>query len=169
MKQGLHGQQLTLMEELKAETYLPHVHLQEAPFFMALASCQLPLESYVGQLRALSIIYGALEDALESTTNETVASIWKSPMRKLPLLQKDLRYFEPRFVADIKESVEFALTIAEHIRIQSIEQPVMLLGYAYVSEGSTLGARVLRPLFARAFLLTGEDGLNYLNSYGPET
>jgi heme oxygenase len=168
MKQGLYGQQLTLMEELKATTYLPHVHLQEAPFFEALAACQLPLESYVGQLRALSIIHGVLDQALESTHNETVVSVWRSNMRKLPLLQKDLRYFEPRVVADIKESVEATLTIAEHIRLQSLEMPVMLLGHVYVLEGSTLGARVLRPLFARAFLLTGEDGLNYLNSYGPE-
>lgn len=168
MKQGLYGQQLTLMEELKAATYLPHVDLQKAPFFQALAACQLPLESYVGQLRALSIIHGVLEKVLESTQSETVASIWKSHMRKLPLLQKDLRYFEPRVVADIKESVEATLSIAEHIRLQSLEQSIMLLGYAYVLEGSTLGARVLRPLFARAFLLRGEDGLSYLNSYGPE-
>ena len=168
MEQGFYGQQLTLMEELKAETYLPHVHLQEAPFFMALASCQLPLESYVGQLRALSIVHGVLEEALESTNNEAVASVWKSSMRKLSLLQKDLRSFEPQIVADIKESVELTLTIAEHIRLQSMEQPVKLLGHVYVLEGSTLGACVLRPLFARAFLLTGEDGLNYLNSYGQE-
>lgn len=168
MKQGLYGQQLTLMEELKAATYLPHVHLQEAPFFQALAACRLPLESYVGQLRALSIVHAVLEEALESTPNETVASVWKSHMRKLPLLRKDLLYFEPRVVADIKESVEATLTIAEQIRLRSLEHPVMLLGHAYVLEGSTLGARVLRPLFARAFLLSGEDGLNYLSSYGPE-
>ncbi len=168
MQQGLYGQQLTLMEELKAATYLPHVHLQETPFFQALAACQLPLESYVGQLRALSTLHGVIEKALESTNNETVVSIWKSHMRKLPLLQKDLRYFEPRVVPDIKESVEATLTTAEHIRLQSLEQPEMLLGHAYVLEGSTLGARVLRPLFARAFLLTGQDGLNYLNSYGSE-
>jgi heme oxygenase len=35
-------------------------------------------------------------------------------------------------------------------------------------EGSTLGATVLRPLIARAFLLTGEEGLAYLHNYGPE-
>ena len=168
MKQGLYGQQLTLMDELKAETYLAHVDLQKAPFFQALVACQLPLESYVGHLRAMSIIHGVLERTLESTLNETVASMWENRMRKLPLLQKDLRYFEPRVVADIKESVETTLAIAEHIRLQSLKQPVSLLGHAYVLEGSTLGARVLKPLFARAFLLTGEDGLNYLDSYGPE-
>ena len=35
-------------------------------------------------------------------------------------------------------------------------------------EGSTLGATVLRPLIARAFLLSGEEGLAYLHNYGTE-
>jgi hypothetical protein len=36
MKAGLYGQQLTLMEELKAATLLPHARLQTTPFFQAL-------------------------------------------------------------------------------------------------------------------------------------
>lgn len=43
MKTGLFGQQLSLMEELKSETFLAHAQLQTAPFFQALAACQLPL------------------------------------------------------------------------------------------------------------------------------
>jgi hypothetical protein len=35
-------------------------------------------------------------------------------------------------------------------------------------EGSTLGAVVLRPLIARAFLLSGEEGTAYVHSYGRE-
>ncbi|CAK0781739.1 hypothetical protein CCP3SC15_970001 [Gammaproteobacteria bacterium] len=34
-----------LMEELKAEIFQAHVGIQAAPFFQALAACQLPLES----------------------------------------------------------------------------------------------------------------------------
>jgi hypothetical protein len=70
-------------------------------------------------------------------------------------------------VADLKETVEAALKTAEQLRVQSREQPLALLGWLYVLEGSTLGAIVLRPLIARAFLLTGEEGLAYVHSYGP--
>ncbi len=160
--------QPTLMEELKASTLACHARLQEAPFFQALAAGQLPIESYVGQLRALSVIHGALEHEIEGSPDETVASVWDSGMRKLPALQKDLRYFEPRAVADIKESVEEALQIAGDIRLRSLRQPLALLGYVYVLEGSMLGARVLRPQMARAFQLEGNDGLSYLNHYGAD-
>jgi heme oxygenase len=166
MKTGLYGQKLTLMEELKAVTFLAHARLQALPFFQALAACQLPLESYVGQLRALAIIHGVLERALDNCPDAWVAAVWNRDMCKLPQLQQDLRFFEPRAVADLKETVEAALKTAEQLRVQSREQPLALLGWLYVLEGSTLGAVVLRPLFARAFLLTGEDGLAYLHGYG---
>jgi len=166
MKPGLFGQKLTLMEELRAATFLAHSKLQSVPFFQALAACQLPLESYVGQLRALAAIHGVLEKALESNPDERVASVWNPDMRKLDRLQQDLRYFEPRAVADIKEAVEVALKAADLLRLRSVEAPLTILGCLYVLEGSTIGALVLRPLYARAFVLTGEDGLAALHSYG---
>jgi heme oxygenase len=167
MIRGLFGQQLALTEELKAATFPAHARLQTLPFFQALFACQLPLESYVGQLRALAAIHGMLEQAVESSPDERVASVWNRDMRKVPQLQQDLRYFEPRTVADLKEAVDAALKTVEHLRLKSVEQPLALLGCVYVLEDSTLGAMVLRPQFARAFLLTGTDGLAYLHNYGP--
>jgi len=144
MKTGLFGQQLTLMEELKASTFPAHARLQTAPYFQALAACQLPLESYVGHLRALSGLHGVLEQALESCPDQRVASVWNRDMRRLPRLLQDLRYFEPRAVADLKEAAGAALKIAESLRLRSMEQPLSLLGSVYVLEGSMLGAVVLR-------------------------
>jgi heme oxygenase len=167
MNTGLLGQQLTLMDDLKAATLPAHGRLQTAPFFQALAACQLPLESYVGQLRALSVLHGVLEQALASCPDERVASVWNPDMRRLPRLLQDLRYFEPRAVADLKEATEAALTTAERLRLMSVEHPLTLLGCLYVLEGSTLGAVVLQPLYARAFLLTGQEGLSYLHSEVP--
>jgi len=166
MKPGLFGQQLTLTEQLKAATFSAHARLQTAPLFAALAACQLPLESYVGQLRAPAVIHGVLEQALAGCTGERGAAVWKADMGKLSLLQQDLRYFEPRAVADLKEAVDAALLTAESLRSLSVADPLALLGAIYVLEGSTLGAGVVRPMVARAFLLTGDEGLAYLHSYG---
>lgn len=164
---GLFGQHLTLMEEIRATTFKVHAGMQGAPYFEALAACRLPLESYVGQLRALAVIHGVLEETLASCADPRVASVWQDDMRKVPLLQQDLRYFEPRTVADLKEAVEAAIAVDTHVRLRSLEQPLSLLGYVYVLEGSTLGAEVVKPLVARAFLLSGDGGLSYLGSYGP--
>ena len=169
MNAGLFGQQLTLMEELKASTFAVHSRLQAAPFFAALAACQLPLESYVGQLRALSVIHSVLEQTLAECPDVRVCSVWHSDIRKLPLLQQDLHYFEPRTVADLKDAVKAAQEAARQIRLLSVQEPLSLLACVYVLEGSTLGARVLRPLVARALLLAGDEGLAYLGGYGATT
>ena len=166
MKKGLFGQQLTLMEELKAATFSDHARLQAAPFFHALVACQLPLESYVGQLRALLTIHGVIEQAIAVCSDERIVSVWNNGMSKLSLLQRDLLYFDPRCVADLKEAVDAELKLADELRVISLEKPLSLLGWLYVLEGSTLGAVVVRQLVSRALLLTGEEGLIYLNSYG---
>jgi methanogenic corrinoid protein MtbC1/heme oxygenase len=162
-------QRLTLMEELKAASFAAHDQLHCAPFFVALAACQLPLESYVGQLRALALIHGVLEQALTDSTDDKVAQVWHKDMRKLALIAQDLQYFEERHVADLKESVAAAQLVAQRIRLQSIEQPLTLLACLYVLEGSMLGAVVLRPMLARALLLKDEKGLGYLGGNGADT
>jgi len=156
----------TLMDALKAATQAPHSRVHEAPFFEALTARQLPLESYVGQLRALAVIHGVLEQALTGCADERVAAVWQDDMRKLPLLQQDLRFFEPRVVADIREAVELTQTVAGNLRLLSLQEPVALLGCLYVLEGSTLGAQALRSHYARAFALQAPEGLSYVDSYG---
>jgi hypothetical protein len=127
MKKGLFGQQLTLMEELKAATFSDHARLQAAPFYHALVACQLPLESYVGQLRALLTIHGVIEQAIAGCSDERIVAVWNNGMSKLSLLQRDLLYFEPRCVADLKEAVDAELKLADELRVISLEKPLSLL------------------------------------------
>lgn len=169
METGLLRQRLTLMEELKAASFLAHSRLHCAPFFVALAACQLPLESYVGQLRALALVHGVLEQALGDCTDDKVALVWRPDMQKLALIAQDLHYFEQRHVPDLKASVAAAQFVAQRIRLQSIEQPLTLLACLYVLEGSMLGAAVLRPMYARALLLKDAQGLSYLGGNGADT
>jgi len=106
MKAGLFGQRLSLMEMLRAETFAAHARLQGVPYFGALFACQLPLESYVGQLRALAVIHTELERELEASQDACIRAVWRADMRKLPLLEHDLHGFEPRAVADIREAAD---------------------------------------------------------------
>ncbi len=168
MNAGLLGQKLTLMEELRAATHLIHTAIQSLPFFEALLACQLPLESYAGLLRALACIHRALETGIAAAAAPAVRQVWQDGMRKLPLLQRDLSFFEPRVLADIHGATTAAEAAARFISEEAAENPLALLGCLYVLEGSTMGAAVLHPRFARAFLLAGEDGLAYLRNYGAE-
>lgn len=158
----------TLMGEIKARCAEAHARTQEAPFFRALLQGRLPLESYVGQLRALFVVHGVLEKSLAESPEPRVRRVFQDSMRKIPSLQQDLRYFEPRGVADLKEAAAAAIAIDTRVRLRSLEDPLSLLGYLYVLEGSTLGARILKPHLASTFSLTDDGGLAYVTSYGGE-
>ncbi len=159
------GARTSLMGRLKADTASAHERLHHTPYAQALSGARLPLESYVGHLRALAVVHSVLEEALSTSVDPAVKAVWQDNLRKFPLLQQDLRFFEPRVVADIKEAVEESLKLADRIRLQSVQQPPWLLGVLYVLEGSTLGARVLMPQVAKNFSLTGTEGLAYMRSY----
>jgi heme oxygenase len=161
MTTGILGQRLNLSEELRAATFAAHGRLQAEPLFGALARCQLPLESFVGQLRALAVVHGALEQALADSPEARVAAVWRDDLRRLPQLLLDLAYFAPRAVLDVTGAAAAAVRATEVIRRTAAGQPVALLGYLYVIEGSNLGAAVLRRLYARAYLLADDGGLAY--------
>lgn len=154
-----------LMDRLRTETQRRHMQVEDQPFFKALAANDLPLESYVGLLSALNVVYAALEQAASAAAHPAVVAVWQDSMRKLPLLQRDLDYFKPRSVPEMPVATLYALILAEQIRRVAGDDPVALLGYLYVFEGSTLGGIVLRSQVERAFKLKDRDGLAYLSSY----
>lgn len=154
-----------LMERLRTETQDRHRQVEAQPFFKALAAGDLPLESYVGLLSALNIVYAALEQAASAATHPVVVAIWQASMRKLPLLQRDLAYFKPHSLPEMPVATLYALILAEQIRRTATDDPAALLGYLYVFEGSTLGGMVLRSQVERAFKLKDRAGLAYLSSY----
>jgi heme oxygenase len=155
----------TIMERLKQDTEPFHRRLESLPFFQALADHVLPLESYIGQLKSLSVIHAVLEKEIAGAEDEQVASVWGDRMKKLPFLEDDLRYFNARALPDLKKAVEASLAMAERIRLRRVEDPVSLLGYLYVLEGSTLGNLMHRPDVTAAFGLDSLKGCRYYAGY----
>ena len=158
------GNLTQIMARLKAETKDYHSKLESLPYFKALIAHQLPLECYVNQLRALAVIHGVLENEIAASGDRRVSAIWDNELRKLPLLEEDIAFFKPRVVSDAASSIAAALVMTEKIRLRRIENPVTLLGYLYVLEGSTLGNRMHRPDISATFHLNG-SGCRYYSSY----
>ena len=154
-----------IMKRLKEETKECHLKLEVLPYIRFLIDRKLPLESYVNQLRALAIIHGVLESELAACEDGRIKEIWEDGLRKLPLLEKDLAFFAPRIVADADSCIAAAHAMTEKIRIRGIEQPLTLLGYLYVMEGSTLGNTMHLPDISAIFRLRGADGCSYYASY----
>ena len=158
-------QSTPLVAKLKEETKSCHSRIEELPYFKALSDHRLPLECYVNQLRALAVIYGVLENEILSSDDKRVLAIWENGLKKLPLLEEDLGFFEPRVVSDVSTAIEAALAVTGRIRLRRIENPVTLLGYLYVFEGSTLGNSMHRPDISATYQLDALNGCRYYASY----
>jgi heme oxygenase len=157
------------MEQLRTKTRELHDQIEALPFVKALTSGQLPLEAYVGQLRAMAIIHGVLEHTVAHSDHHAVSSVWEASMAKLPLIEMDLAYLQPRTGGEVREASEESLKLAQRARLRGVEDPVSVLGYVYVLEGSTQGNALHLPDVAATFHLAGSDGLHYLLNYGDGT
>ncbi|MEU6357266.1 biliverdin-producing heme oxygenase [Streptomyces sp. NPDC047072] len=86
----------SLSETLRAGTRGRHDALEATAFARALLSGTLPLERYVAQLTAYRLVLGALEDELSRAPGPAVTEVWSAELVKLPLVERDLRYFAER-------------------------------------------------------------------------
>ncbi len=158
-------QPMPIMARLKKETGATHQLLESLPYFKTLMDHRLPLECYVAQLRALAIIHGVMESEIAACMDKQVSAVWDDGLRKLPLLEKDLELFKPRVILDFPIVIETAVMMTGKIRMRRIENPVTLLGYLYVFEGSTLGNSMHLPDISRTFHLQDLAGCLYYSSY----
>lgn len=158
-----------VMDRLRGETREQHLQVEALPFFNALNAKELPLASYVGFLRALSIVYEVLEQAMQQARHPRLNAVWEDGLRKLPLIDRDLAYFQPRALPDAAVALLRAHLLTQHVRRRNHDHPVSLLGYLYVLEGSTLGGLVVKEQVARAFRLSQAEGLAYLSGYEKQT
>jgi heme oxygenase len=152
------------MDRLRAATRQEHLRLEALPFFRALLAGDLSITSYVGLLRALSVVYEVFEQAMMQAQHPRLVAVWDSSKRKLPLIDRDLAYFHRYDLPQTPVASLRAHLLTQAIRGRAHDDPVSLLGYLYVLAGSTLGGLVLRKHIARTFALPGSDGLAYVSS-----
>lgn len=162
---GADLQSAPIMGRLKSETANRHAEIEALPCFKALMAHSLPLLSYVSQLKALAVIHGVLEHAIAESKDPVVRNVWSEDLRKLSLLEADIRFFEPRTGSSHTPIIQIALHMAEKIRLRSVESAIALLGYLYVFEGSTLGNHMHRTDIISTFRLDAIDGSRYYHSY----
>ena len=154
-----------IMKRLKSATQEYHARLESSAFFRALTDHRLPLECYVKQLGSLAVIHGILEHEVSTSKDLRVAMVWEDGLRKLPLIQEDLIFFQPRVMVDATSANEFTREMTKNIRLGGIENPVTLLGYLYVLEGATLGNSMHLPDISATFHLNGLNGCRYYSGY----
>lgn len=151
----------TAVERIRASTRGRHQELEDTPFSVAMLAGTLPLDRYVDQLAAYRVVLKALEEELSRATGPSVASVWSADLVKLPLVDRDLMHFAEDGVFPASAAKGPAGAFAREVRAAADADPLALLGFLYVLEGSTLGAMFLRRYVAEAYGLRDTDGVAY--------
>jgi heme oxygenase len=166
MNQSPHA---TLMDSLSEAVRERHARMEALPFIAALTSGQLPLESYVGQLRAMAVIQGTLEHEIAQITSSEIRTLLQDRPSRLIHLRKDLSVFDPLFIPDIEAALDHTRKIAERIRRYRVERPTDLLGILYVLQGTTLGNSMHLPDVLKTFGSQTSGTAHYYAGYGDRT
>ena len=149
-------------QRLRNGTRTWHEALERTGFATAMLAGGLPLDRYVGQLAAYRVVLKTLETELARATCPSVASVWSPDLAKLPFLERDLRHFLA--LGAVLRPGPAAEEFAAEIRRTAATDPPELLGFLYVLEGSTLGARFLLRYVTEAYRLTDGNGTSYYGS-----
>jgi heme oxygenase len=159
----------SLMTALREAVRDRHARMEALPFIAALTGGQLPLVSYVGQLRAMAVIHGTLEHELAQLPSPPLQAFLAGRPSRLGHLRQDLGRFDPLAVADLQDAQAPTRRIAEGIRRLRADQPIDLLGTFYVLEGTTLGNAVHHGDVLRLLAGQGIATASYYHGYGSET
>lgn len=154
----------TMVERIRASTRTRHADLEGTAFSTAMLAGTLPLDRYVGQLAAYRVVLKALEEELSRATGPCVTSVWSADLVKLPLIDRDLMHFAEDGVFPASCAAAQAEACAREIRAAAASDPLALLGFLYVLEGSTMGGMILRRYVAEAYGLRDTDGVAYYAS-----
>ncbi len=158
-----------LMDRLKDSTRERHARMEALPFVAALTSGELPLNSYIAQLRAMAIIHGTLDHELRYIPPTQLTALCQSRPSRLAHLRSDLGVFDQTPVPDCLEAVRYAQQIAEVIRRTRLDHPENLLAFIYLLEGTTLGNAVHHPDVVKCFGEQVSGATHYYAGYGENT
>lgn len=158
----------TIMEVLKTSTASLHDAAEGHQFQRSLVKGDLTREQFASYLAQLLLVHRALEAELRrhAPTTPAIARVIKPYQFQEPYLLEDLAFYgvDPSRA----EPLPATSAIVEEVRRASGADPLSLLGYHYVLEGSNNGNVFIARALAKSFGLTGNEGLRYLNPYGDQ-
>lgn len=149
---------------LKKQTMELHTQAHKIPYIINLLQNNLPIESYVGYLHSLAIIYGTLENQIENSNRLNLKEFLPDYSLKLPLILADLEFLKSDQRKVILPAISHALHVADKIILYSESCPYKLLGFVYTLDGSLNGGSILKKHISEAFTLKNNDAISYFSS-----
>jgi len=155
-----------VMDRLREATWDLHMATESHPFQCALGGGTLPRKLYVQYLSQLFLVHRALEKNLLSWQEKRNG--WTSVLHEYHYQESCLRG-DLVFLGQQPESVSASPStqqVIDRINRAGVHTPIALLGFFYVLEGSSNGARFLAKTVVKAYNLPGKSGTGYLDRHG---
>lgn len=156
-------EQTGVMERLKESTTALHKAAEEHPFQQAMIRGRLSVAAYVNYLSQMLAVHGALEAAMRKHASvSAVRSVVRPHHFREHLLLEDIAILGAEPEAPLPATSEFMAEMQQAIELE----PISLLGFLYVLEGSTNGSKFIAKSVKRSLKLDGGRGTAYLNPHG---
>lgn len=158
----------SVMEVLKTSTQQLHDAAEGHQFQQSLVKGEVTREQYAAYLGQLLMVHRALEGELRrhAASVPAIARVVKPAQYQEAYLLEDLKFYgvDPARVVPLASTA----ALVEEIMAASGREPLSLLGYHYVMEGSNNGNKFIAKAVGKSLGLNGTGGLKYLDPYGDQ-
>ena len=159
----------SIMLRLRSETQDLHTEAEKQPIQQRMLQGSLPKEFFVDFLCQMLVVHRELESHLRR---------WRFHDSRFGAVLRDEQFRERNLIADLEffgldvdaaaaRTVTATRRAAARISQTAEERPVALLGYHYVLEGSTNGAKFIARGVQKAYGLEPGPGTTFLDPHGP--
>jgi heme oxygenase len=148
---------------LREATRHVHERAHHSDYMTALLDGRLDLADYAKLAAQYYVIYRALEQASDVMAGDAVGGAFViDELRRLPALERDLRFLLGEGWAEQLEPVEATMTYAERIHRVATDWPGGYVAHHYVRYlGDLAGGQVVRALLRRTYGIDGPGALFY--------
>lgn len=159
---------LPISQRLKVETRALHDVAESHPFQRALAAGRISTDAYTDLLVQWYHIHHTIEPRwiADRRTEAKVRELASPERMKTARLVNDLVHFG--HYPEKSNPLPATVRLTERLHDCIVTGDHELVGCWYVLEGSTNGNKFVARALARALGLTSDQGLSYLDAYGPK-
>ncbi|MFN0010053.1 MAG: biliverdin-producing heme oxygenase [Phycisphaerales bacterium] len=162
-----HAPPAGLHDALKTRTWPLHQQAEHHPFQAAIMRGSVPRRGYIAQLEQTLLVHQALEGHLAALRHSVPA---------IGAMVRDYHFRVPHARADLAVlggntfpvPLSPTQSLIAEINAAAMNRPHALVGYFYVLEGSTNGAKFIAKALARALNITDGQGLSYQDPHGDQ-
>ena len=137
-------------DELKSCTLQAHAGLEKK--LVSRIKKVHSVEDYISLLRLMYGYYKPLQERIQPAVSENI------PVR-----------YADNIITDLQDLGSFDNHIPVCDRVPSLNTPASILGALYVTEGSTLGGRIITRMISKQLNISFDKGFSFFNAYGDDT